>query len=515
MATNTKFVQMRNPKLKIAITGADTEAIFTEFVDLNGNPVVQTDFGTVGYGTLAPNTVNEEAVSFVITANPAGEATLTLTRGLLGKHPYGTGGPTYTHQAQTELVISNNPDLLNKLTAKDNDEIVTGSWQFPNPVHNNNPVNKTTFDAQAVKLTTDQTVAGVKTFSSAPKVPDATAADEALTKGQYDTTAVKLTTDQTVAGVKTFSSSPIVPTATTATQAINKSQMESYVAPLSGDLKATPSVFGTVKLDTAADDIAEPKALTATEDRVDALTGGGAFGTPSDTNKFITQEFLSQNTQVIFNTSGTWTKDSGLIRVRAQLWAGGGAGASLSSGGNSGGGGGCGYTEAWFEASQLGATETVTIGSGGASVSSGNGNNGGNTTFGTLLTAYGGKGGTNLVGGNGGEAQLGDTVLRGAGGVGLPGGPGLIYGGGGGGDGGGGGSVGGSAFYGGAGGGGNDGASGYGGGVSVFGGNGGAGNATGAATAGSVPGGGGGASDNGAASGAGAAGRVIITEFYT
>lgn len=37
---------------------------------------------------------------------------------------------------------------------------------------------------------------------------------------------VNLTGDQTVAGVKTFSSSPVVPTATTNTQAVNKAQMD-------------------------------------------------------------------------------------------------------------------------------------------------------------------------------------------------------------------------------------------------------------------------------------------------
>lgn len=41
-------------------------------------------------------------------------------------------------------------------------------------------------DAEVVKLTGAQTVAGVKTFSSAPKVPDGAAADEPATKGQLD-----------------------------------------------------------------------------------------------------------------------------------------------------------------------------------------------------------------------------------------------------------------------------------------------------------------------------------------
>ena len=53
---------------------------------------------------------------------------------------------------------------------------------------------------------------------------------------------VQLSTDQTIAGVKTFSSSPIVPTSTTSTQAVNKGQL---------DLKsnsASPTFTGTVVL---------------------------------------------------------------------------------------------------------------------------------------------------------------------------------------------------------------------------------------------------------------------------
>ena len=56
------------------------------------------------------------------------------------------------------------------------------------------------------------------------------------------TTKVSLTGDETIAGVKTFSSSPIVPTSTTSTQAVNKGQL---------DLKsniASPTFTGTVVL---------------------------------------------------------------------------------------------------------------------------------------------------------------------------------------------------------------------------------------------------------------------------
>lgn len=74
-----------------------------------------------------------------------------------------------------------------------------------------------------VDLTSAQTIAGVKTFSSSPIGPDPTTSTQLTTKNYSDTTYVALTGAQTVAGVKTFSSSPIAPTPTTATQVAIKS----------------------------------------------------------------------------------------------------------------------------------------------------------------------------------------------------------------------------------------------------------------------------------------------------
>ena len=94
-------------------------------------------------------------------------------------------------------------------------------------------------DSTVVHNTGNETIAGVKTFSSSPVVPDATAATQAASKGQMDaaisTAVAPLATDATVihntgnetlAGIKTFSSSPVVPDATVANQAASKGQMD-------------------------------------------------------------------------------------------------------------------------------------------------------------------------------------------------------------------------------------------------------------------------------------------------
>ena len=97
-----------------------------------------------------------------------------------------------------------------------------------------NAATKQYVDDSAVNLTENQTIGGIKTFSSTvvgnisgnsatatklatSRTINGVAFDGSANITVSDSTAVSLTGDQTIAGVKTFSSSPIVPTPTTAT----------------------------------------------------------------------------------------------------------------------------------------------------------------------------------------------------------------------------------------------------------------------------------------------------------
>jgi glycine rich protein len=227
-----------------------------------------------------------------------------------------------------------------------------------------------------------------------------------------------------------------------------------------------------------------------------------------------------QADQQVFTSSGTWAKPSGFgskAYCLIECWGPGGGGARATAGNVAGGGGGGSYKYKWILLSSLGATEAVTIGAGGAAAAANgqNGSDGGATSFGSWLSAYGGKGGIqaalNTGAGNGGAGgglfSVGGGAAFSTGGtvnadmfLGAPGGgEGFTCGGT---------DVpAGKAVFGGGGGGGKRNTTTVAAGTSDSGGAGGS-----SGSAGNQPGGGGGGNVN-AAAGAGAAGKVVVIVF--
>ena len=117
--------------------------------------------------------------------------------------------------------------------------------------------------------------------------------------------------------------------------------------------------------------------------------------------------------------SGTWTKGTGTTYVVVEVTGGGGGSFVGGSNGGGGGGGSGGYSRKFV--STPGATEVVTVGTGGAPTASigAPGSAGNASSFGAWCVANGGGGGTSAVGGGGGAPGTGDVALQG----GVGGGP--------------------------------------------------------------------------------------------
>ena len=207
-------------------------------------------------------------------------------------------------------------------------------------------------------------------------------------------------------------------------------------------------------------------------------------------------------TAQVFTSSGTWTRPAGCVKIKATVIGGGGGGGAPATSGSTnsiGSGGASGGLSCAFIDVTATSSLSVTIGAGGAGNSGSNGSSGGTTSFGTLSatgggggTAAGPTGGVGLpAGANGGSGSGGK--INAVGGSGFPGATGGTASGTGG--------AGGASFLGG-------------GGSGIFRGTG-SSNGNAAVTNGS--GGGGAVVIQTAATGtggAGAAGIVIVEEFY-
>ena len=106
-------------------------------------------------------------------------------------------------------------------------------------------------------------------------------------------------------------------------------------------------------------------------------------------------------TTVIINSTQSWSAPAGVNQIELFLVGGGGGGGGCDTGNHRGGGGGGGGVLSQTITVTPGTSYTVTIGAGGAAgtaSSTSPGSNGSASTFGSLVTSYGGGGGISSAG---------------------------------------------------------------------------------------------------------------------
>lgn len=191
------------------------------------------------------------------------------------------------------------------------------------------------------------------------------------------------------------------------------------------ELSTSITYAGTIIVDTAGN-------IRSGQTAYNTGTGwwvGNDGGTPklsigNPSGFFMTWDGSALNTNFakpviqVYTSDDTWTKPSGLRYIMVELVGGGGGGGGNSTATNgSGGGGAGGYSRKYIAAGSLGSTESVTVGAAGTAGagSGGTGGTGGTTSFGAHLQATGGAGGTeNALGGAGGSGSSGDLNTDGA-----------------------------------------------------------------------------------------------------
>lgn len=212
---------------------------------------------------------SEASSSATVSANKASEASTSASNALVSANNAYTSEAnalTYRNEAESFANSINHSDLVHISGT----ETITGNKTFSGTVSG---LTKATVGLGNIDNTSDA------------NKPVSTAMQNALN------TKVDTTTNQTIAGVKTFSSSPIVPTPTTGTQAANKA----YVDSVAVNLDASTTVKGIVELAT------NEETATGT-DTVRAITPAGLM---SAFNKTGTAPMFACRAWVNFNGTGT------------------------------------------------------------------------------------------------------------------------------------------------------------------------------------------------------------------
>lgn len=407
-----------------SIIGA-TSVVLTTLVDIYGNVLTMTDFGTKGYGTAEPDTNNEESFTFTgIVANANGTYSLTGVSTALAKSPYTeTSGLIRQHSGGTKVVITDNVAFWNTFANVNNlNTFIILPQSAATPSANSDLATKVYVDGVAIAGAPNATtgVKGILQLSTQAQVlaKTATGSTGAALAVTPDLLPSTLLSDYKV---DTGAANAYVITPAPAITAYVTGQIFSFKAVNANTLASTLNVngLGTKAIVNSkggalvANDILAAMIVTVQYDGTSMVMQNPVANAP--TTAPTAQQVRSQ----IFTVSGTWTQPAGVTKVKVTVVGGGGGGGGTDANASqTGGGGGSGSVA--IATLTVAGNVTVTVGAaGGGGVGNNNGTTGGSSIFSTV-TSIGGSGGSGHGGGSGsgaggagGTASGGDINLSG------------------------------------------------------------------------------------------------------
>lgn len=291
-----KIIQALTFNLAAPIDATQTSIAVRNLKDSRGTPITSLA-GTTVFATIEPRSnSNQEIISFTgITNNGNGIVTLTgVTRNLNPQEPYTTLGGLVPHGNNAECILSNNPPFYNDFIRVDSNVVITGSFQFPTPTLPSNPATKAYVDGISFAGAPDATATskGVVRLTTSPNVtlgnPTITIASPAV----ISLTAHGLSADDTVV-FSTTGALPtgILPSVPYYVLAAGLGADDFRISDTAGGaaINTTGSQSGThTVVRTTPRAVAETDSRLPTQSENDAMVGNQ--GTPSSTNKFVTEE---------------------------------------------------------------------------------------------------------------------------------------------------------------------------------------------------------------------------------
>lgn len=296
------IVKAKKTELRAGLaTDGDTLAL-RQFLDSNDNELALADFGTFLVVVVKQGDKTEIIRCNGITQNTDGTADLAIEsnwRNIPAKPPFSGSATGKAFQTGAEVIVTNDPYTMSFMLQTNNNDpqTVLGDIRFPNPVDDANAATKGYADglAAAGAPTASQTTRGIAMLAESPNEPLGNVTITIATPAVFTLTAHGLQVGDTIqlsttgslpTGLAVSTDYYVISAGLTANDFQVSATLNGTAIDTSGVQSGTHSVTRTTPYVVTTNN-----TLLPTTDEKAALAGGGDFGTPSTSNKFLTEDY--------------------------------------------------------------------------------------------------------------------------------------------------------------------------------------------------------------------------------